>query len=266
MPDRDLWIDRPDPHVLRVRIDRQRTRNAYTLQTCRELLMAIEQYDGDDNLRALILTGTAGSFCSGGDLRSRDEVELAEQRQLGHAMVMREGMHRVVLALHRLDKPVIAAVNGIAVAGGLTLALSCDFRLGSDDARMGDSSGRVGLLPDEGGAWLFPRTMGYDKALRMTLLHEIYDAQDALAYGLLTEVVAADHLAARALELARQVAAGAPLAVRVAKRMMRRATELTLEQSLQDAELAVVAVNDSADVAEGVSAFIDKRSPHFTGR
>jgi len=79
-------------------------------------------------------------------------------------------------------------------------------------------------------------------------------------------VVAADHLAARALELARQVAAGAPLAVRVAKRMMRRATELTLEQSLQDAELAVVAVNDSADVAEGVSAFIDKRSPHFTGR
>jgi enoyl-CoA hydratase/carnithine racemase len=100
----------------------------------------------------------------------------------------------------------------------------------------------------------------------MTLLHEVYDASESLGHGLLTELVAADQFEARALELAQALAAAAPLAVRVAKRMMRRSTELTLEQSLQDAELAVVVVNDSADVAEGVSAFLDKRQPHFTGR
>jgi 2-(1,2-epoxy-1,2-dihydrophenyl)acetyl-CoA isomerase len=262
----DLRVDRPAEHVLRVAIDRPRTRNAYTSQTCRELAHAVEQFGCDDTLRALVLTGTGASFCSGGDLRSTEEVETAESRQLGHAMVMREGMHRVVLALHRLDKPTIAAVNGVAVAGGLTLALACDLRLGAADARLGDTSGRVGLLPDEGGAWLFPRVMGLDRALRMTLLQEVYDAPRALELGLLTEVVPAAELSDAAIDLASRLAAAAPLAVRVAKRMMARSASLTLEQSLQDAELAVVAVNDSADVAEGVAAFVEKRRPTFVGR
>jgi enoyl-CoA hydratase/carnithine racemase len=100
----------------------------------------------------------------------------------------------------------------------------------------------------------------------MTLLAEVYDAPEALRLGLLTDVVPHDEVADRALDLAQRIAAGAPLAIRVAKRMMRRAGELTLEQSLQDAELAVVVVNDSADVAEGVAAFLGKRPPTFTGR
>jgi enoyl-CoA hydratase/carnithine racemase len=262
----DLRVDRPAEHVLRIALDRPRTRNAYTSQTCRELVHALQEYAADDTARVLVLTGTGESFCSGGDLRSEEETSAAHTRQLGHGVVMREGMHAVVLALHRLDKPTIAAVNGVAVAGGLTLALCCDFRLGSDRARLGDTSGRVGLLPDEGGAWLFPRVMGLDRALRMSLLAEIYDAQEALRLGLLTDVVPHEDLADRTMELALHLAAGAPLAIRVAKRMMRRAGDLTLEQSLQDAELAVVAVNDSADVAEGVAAFLDKRTPRFTGR
>src|SRR6201986_5575019 len=97
---------------------------------------------------------------------------------------MRVGMHRVVPALHRIDKPVVAMVNGAAVAGGLALALACDFRIAAASAKLGDTSGKFGLLPDEGGAWLFPRVMGYERALKMTLLHEIYDAPAAERPGL----------------------------------------------------------------------------------
>jgi 2-(1,2-epoxy-1,2-dihydrophenyl)acetyl-CoA isomerase len=181
-------------------------------------------------------------------------------------MVMRENMHVLAQALYKLDKPVIAMINGPAVAGGLMLALLCDFRVAGASARLGDTSGRAGLLPDEGGAWIFPRIMGIAAATRMTLLSELYDAPTALGLGLVTEVVPDGELRVRTMELASELAAKAPLAVRVAKRMMRRSLELTFEQSLGDAEFAVNIVNDSEDVAEGVAAFLEKRPPVFRGR
>ena len=181
------------------------------------------------------------------------------------AMVMREGMHIVNRLLYAQDKPVIALINGYAVAGGLSLALLCDFRIAAQGARLGDTSGRVGLLPDEGGAWLFPRAMGHDAALRMTLLGEVYDAAEALALGLVTEVVPDGRLRERGAELAAQLAAKAPLAVRTAKRMMRRSRTQTFEESLVEAEYAVEIVNRSDDVREGVEAFVAKRPPSFTG-
>jgi enoyl-CoA hydratase/carnithine racemase len=186
--------------------------------------------------------------------------------QLSHAREMRDGMHRVVLALHRLDKPVIAMINGPAVAGGLALALCCDFRIAAETAKLGDTSGKFGLLPDEGGAWLFPRAMGLDRALKMTMLSEVYDAKTALSLGLVTEVVGADELEARTMALARDLATRAPLAVRLAKAMMMRAQTMTLDQSLGDAALSVMVSNPSADVREGVKAFFEKRPPAFEGR
>jgi enoyl-CoA hydratase/carnithine racemase len=232
---------------------------------CRELVDALTRYQQDDGCRVLVLTGAGRGFCAGGDVRDDTELREGKRRQLGHGMVMREGMHAVNLALHRLDKPVIAMVNGPAVAGGLALALMCDLRVAGASARLGDSSGRTGLLPDEGGAWVFPRVMGMEAALRMTWLHEIYDADEAHRLGLVSEVVPDDRLEARVTELASAVAAQAPLAVRLAKRMMRRGQELTFEQSLGDAELAVNHLNDSADAEEGVAAFLEKRVPTFQG-
>jgi enoyl-CoA hydratase/carnithine racemase len=165
-----------------------------------------------------------------------------------------------------MDKPLIAMINGPAVAGGLTLALLCDIRLAAHSARLGDTSGRAGLLPDEGGAWLFPRIMGIAAATRMTLLSELYDAPRARELGLVTEVVPDTELRVRTLELAGELARRAPLAVRMAKKMMRRSLELTFEQSLGDAEFAVNIINDSQDVQEGVAAFLEKRAPVFRGR
>ena len=262
----DIRVSAGGDGVVVVTLDRPAALNAYTTRMCEELADAIDGFARDDAQRVLVLTGAGRGFCSGGDLRSDAEEHKAADRQLGHAVVMREGMHAVVRRLAALDKPSIAMVNGPAVAGGLALALLCDLRIAADTAVLGDPSGTAGLLPDEGGAWLFPRAMGLDAALKMVLLGETYYAERARALGLVTEVVPAAELHERTMALAGALAGRAPLAVRLAKRMMRRGLELTLDQSLGDAELAVMVTNDSDDVREGVEAFRAHRPPVFRGR
>jgi enoyl-CoA hydratase/carnithine racemase len=256
----------PEPGIARVVLNRPERMNAYSTELCRMLLDAVERYRADDDLRAMIVTGAGRAFCAGGDVRGDADYAGTARRQLGHAEAMREGIHAALRALFELDKPVIAAVNGAAVAGGLALALVCDFRIASDRARLGDTSGRFGLLPDEGGAWLFPRVLGFERALRMTLLHETYEAVEAQRLGLVSEVVPHDELEARTLGLARELALQAPLAVRMAKRLMRRGLERSFAASLEDAGHAVLVVNESEDAREGVRAFVEKRTPKFVGR
>ena len=251
--------------IARLRIDRPERLGAYTPQMCAEILDGIRRVRLDDSLRVLVLTGTGRGFCTGGDVSP--DAGFAEDltKQIGRARELREDSHAVVTALTKLDKPVVCAVNGIAVNGGLTFALACDLRIVAQSARLGDTSGRAGLLPDEGGAWLFPRVMGYDKAFRMVALSEIYDSTTALALGLATEVVPDDELEARTLELAGRLAAAAPLALRAVKTMMRRGLESTLDASLGDAQQAVLWVGPSADAQEGKAAFLQRRPPNFTG-
>jgi enoyl-CoA hydratase/carnithine racemase len=262
----NITYDEIEPGIAQLTLNRPQRMNAYDVATTQECVEALGRYASDDSLRVLVLTGAGRGFCSGGDIRSGEDEQIAESRLIGHATVMREGFHALTRTLHHLDKPVIAMVNGPAMAGGLTLALMCDVRIASDRATLGDTSGTVGLLPDEGGAWLFPRFLGLEKALRMTLWGEVYDAATALDLGLVSEVVPHDQLEEHTLGLARTLAQKAPLAVRLAKRMMIRGQESTLTQSLDDAELAVTIANDSEDVQEGVRAFLDGRAPQFRGR
>jgi 2-(1,2-epoxy-1,2-dihydrophenyl)acetyl-CoA isomerase len=258
--------DGAGPGIVEVTLDRPAALNAYTSRMCEELIDALLRYARDEDARVLVLTGAGRAFCAGGDVASQVEVEEAARRQLGHGVVMRERMHVLAQALWKMDKPLIAMVNGPAVAGGLMLALLCDFQIAAASARLGDTSGRAGLLPDEGGNWVFPRVMGIAAATRMTLLSEIYDASTARELGLVTEVVPDVDLRPRTMELAAELAARAPLTVRTAKRLMRRSLDLTFDQSLGDAEFAVNFINDSEDVAEGVAAFLEKRPPVFRGR
>lgn len=263
----DIRFEQPEPAIARIVLARPRQLNAYTTRLCEEMVGALEIYLRDDGLRVLIITGEGRGFCAGGDVSGADEAHATLMTaQLGHAREMRDGMHRVIQFLHRLDKPVIAMINGPAVAGGLALALSCDFRIAADSAKLGDTSGRFGLLPDEGGAWLFPRAMGLDRALKMTMLAEVYDAATALQLGLVTEVVPAAELEARTMAFAHRLAARAPLAVRLAKAMMMRGQTQTLDQSLGEAALSVMVSNPSQDVREGVKAFFEKREAKFEGR
>jgi 2-(1,2-epoxy-1,2-dihydrophenyl)acetyl-CoA isomerase len=251
--------------IARIRINRPERLGAYTPQMCAEILAAVREVRLDDGIRVLVLSGTGRGFCTGGDVSPDAGFTEDLTKQVGRARELREDSHAVITALHKLDKPVVCAVNGLAVNGGLAFALACDIRIVAESARLGDTSGRAGLLPDEGGAWLFPRTMGYDKAFRMVAMSELYDATTALALGLATEVVADEELESRTVELAQRLADAAPLALRAVKMMMRRGMESTLDSSLGDAQQAVLWVGPSADAAEGKAAFLERRPPKFTG-
>lgn len=252
--------------IARITLNRPHRLGAYTPRMCAEILDAVNRVRLDDATRVLILTGSGRGFCSGGDISPDAGFDEALGHQMGRARDLRESSHAVVTALYRLDKPVICAVNGIAVNGGLSFALACDLRIVAASARFGDTSAKAGLLPDEGGAWLFPRIMGYDNAFRMVALSEVYDADTAQGLGLATEVVPDSELLSRTLELAENLAAAAPLALRTVKFMMRRAMENTLETSLGDAQQAVLWVGASDDAQEGKTAFLQRRPPKFTGR
>ena len=265
-----ILVDLPRPAVARITLNRETVMNAYSWRMTQELQAAIAAYRDDDELKALVITGAGGrAFCTGGDVSGTggddEHRRTVRTSPMGHGREMRDGMQRVCWMLRQLDKPSAAMVRGYAVAGGLALALACDFRFAGPDARLGDTSGKFGLLPDEGGAWLFPRTMGFDRALKMTLLHEVYDARTALGLGLLTELTDGDP-EARTLQFCEALAKQAPLAVRTVKMMMRRALEGTFESSLEDAQLSVMITNPSQDVREGGQAFREKREPQFQGR
>ena len=250
-----------------ITLNRPERLNAYSEVMVHEIITAISDARDDDEVRAVIITGAGRGFCSGGDI-SRDFQYPARYR--GHRMEamleMRENMHQLVTLLRRFDKPTIAAVNGAAVAGGLTLALSCDFRIAAESARLGDTSHKFALIPDEGGAYLFPKFMGLQNALKMSLFSEVYPAARAKELGLVTEVVPDVELIATARRWAEALADGPPIAIRMTKRMMYKQQTMDLENALEDAALAVMVTNYCDDVKEGTAAFHEKRKPNFKGR
>ena len=254
-------------HVATVTLNRPTKLNAYSEIMVHEILAALGDARDDDEIRAVILTGTGRGFCSGGDI-GRDFQYPARYR--GHRMEsmleMRENMHELVKLLQRFDKPTIAAVNGAAVAGGLTLALSCDFRIAAESAKLGDTSLKFALIPDEGGAYLFPRFLGLEKALKMSLLSEVYPARQAHELGLVTEVVPDAELMPRARQWAERLAAGPPIAIRITKRMMYKQLTMGLDNALEDAALGTLVANYTEDVKEGIAAFHEKRPPNFKGK
>jgi 2-(1,2-epoxy-1,2-dihydrophenyl)acetyl-CoA isomerase len=256
-----------DGRVATVTMNRPAKRNAYSETMVHEILSALGDARDDDGIRVVILTGEGEGFCAGGDI-GRDFQYPARYRghRLESMLEMRENMHVLIRFLDRFDKPVIAAVNGAAVAGGLTLALACDFRIAAESAKLGDTSLKFGLIPDEGGAYLFPRFMGFDRALKMSLLSEVYSAREALALGLLTEVVADEALMTRARELAARLAEGPPIAIRITKRMMYKQRAMQLDNALEDAAMATLVTNYTEDVKEGTAAFHEKRKPQFKGK
>ena len=263
---REILHDK-DGHVVTITLNRPAKLNAYSEVMVHEILSALDDARDDDAVRAVILTGAGRGFCSGGDI-GRDFQYPARYRghRLESMLEMRENMHALVKFLQRFDKPVIAAINGPAVAGGLTLALSCDFRIAAESAKLGDTALRFALLPDEGGAYLFPRFLPFDRALKMSLLSEVYTAREAAALGLVTEVVADADLMPVARDWAKRLAEGPPIAIRITKRMMYNQRSMTLENALEDAALATLVANYTEDVKEGMAAFHEKRKPRFEGK
>ncbi len=245
--------------VATLTLDRPDALNALNTTLKNDLLAAVKAVGRDRAVRVVVLTGAGRAFCSGQDLRERSEGAPSL------AVELRERYNPLILAIRRLEKPVIAAVNGVAAGAGASIAFACDIRIAAEEASFLLAFGRVGLIPDSGATWFLPRLIGPARAAEMMLTTDPLPAAEAERLGLVSRVVAADALMPDVQTLAARLAQGAPRALGLAKRALNRSLEVGLEDALAyEASLQGIA-GRTADHAEGVAAFLEKRRPRFQG-
>lgn len=246
--------------VATITLDRPDALNALTVQLKTELLAAVRDAERDAAVRAVILTGAGRAFCAGQDLRERLEPEAAPL-----AVEIRERYNPLIVAMRRLEKPIVGAINGVAAGAGAALALACDLRIAAEGATFVLAFGRVGLVPDSGSTWFLPRLIGPARAAELALLNDPISAADAAGWGLVSRVVPPDRLLDEARVMAAKLAESAPRALALTKRALNRSLESTFAGQLDyEAELQGIA-GRTADHAEGIAAFLEKRPPRFTG-
>jgi enoyl-CoA hydratase/carnithine racemase len=255
-----LRVDVDGP-VATITLDRPEALNALTVPVKVALREALERLAVDRAVRAVILTGAGRAFCAGQDLAERERPDAAPLD-----VELRERYNPIILALRSMGQPVIAAVNGVAAGAGASIAFACDLRVAAEDARFVLAFGRIGLVPDSGATWFLPRLIGQARAAELALVGEPISADEALRIGLVSRVVPNDELLPQARALADRIAAGAPMAVALTKGALERAASIDLETALEgEAKLQGIA-GASADHAEGLAAFREKRAPRFTGQ
>jgi 2-(1,2-epoxy-1,2-dihydrophenyl)acetyl-CoA isomerase len=250
-----------DGEIRRLTIDRPDRKNAVPPDGWAVLRDAFIDFEKSD-VRVLIVTGADGDFCAGADL-VRGESATRESVTDRHRRMKIVG--EAATALHRVTKPTIAAVDGVAVGAGMNLALGCDVAVASTRARFSEIFVRRGLTVDFGGTWLLPRIVGLQRAKELALSGRIVEAEEALRLGLVIEIVSSDELAARARKLAENFLLGAPLAQMFAKQGLNASFESSFSDSLSwEGQSQVIALG-SADSAEGIEAFVNKRTPNWRG-
>lgn len=249
-------------------LNRPATRNALSGEDCFAAFdTVLAELDADLSVGAAVLTGAGSAFCSGGnvaEMRDRSGMFAGTPEQI--AANYRAGIQRIPRAFERCHVPVIAAVNGPAIGAGNDLACMCDIRIASTAARFAESFVKVGIVPGDGGCWLLPRVVGAARAAEMALTGDTLDAQQALATGLVSRVVEPGRLLPEALALAQRIAANPPQVLRWTKQLLRQARTGTLDDALDAAGRLQGLAHHTADHAEAVAAFFDKRTPVFSGR
>ncbi|HET9490724.1 MAG TPA: enoyl-CoA hydratase-related protein [Methylomirabilota bacterium] len=230
-----------------------------------DLLDAVTRTAANPDVRVMVLTGAGKGFCAGGDVKAMDEGRQAgrERPVLDKIAPSRD---RTLLAMRDAPQPIIAAINGAAAGAGMNLALACDLRIASTAAKFSQAFVKRGLHPDWGGTYFLPRAVGMAKACELIFTGDLIDAQEALRLGLVGRVVAPEELIPAADELARKIAAGPPLAIRLAKRALYHNADCDLRQALEFETFAQNICQDTEDAREGVRAFVEKRAPVFRGR
>jgi 2-(1,2-epoxy-1,2-dihydrophenyl)acetyl-CoA isomerase len=255
----DILLREESPSgVLTLVMNRPERKNALDLALADELTRAIEHAEESPAVRLVVLTGAGDAFCSGGDLSS-DVTE-------AHALATMRRISRPAVALHRLAKPSIARVNGVAAGAGWNLALGCDLVVAAEQARFSQIFIRRALSLDLGGSWLLPRLVGLQRAKELALLGSWLSAHEAAALGLVNRVVPAGELDAAVAEWAERLAAGPPVALALTKRLLAEASARSFEAAIE-AECSAQSVNlASEDTREAIGAFFAKREPSFRGR
>ena len=249
-----------DGGIATITLDRPEALNALTIPMKIELLAAFRAIGRDRSVRAVVLTGAGRAFCAGQDLKERLEPDAAPL-----AVEVRERYNPIITAMWRLDRPIVGAINGVAAGAGASLAFACDIRVAAEGASFVLAFGRIGLVPDSGATWFLPRLVGPAKAAELALLGESLSATDAERFGLVARVVPAEALAETAREVAARLAGLAPLALAQTKRALQRSWSVDLETALEDEAYRQGVAGATSDHAEGLQAFLEKRSPRFTG-
>ncbi|MEV0587399.1 enoyl-CoA hydratase-related protein [Nonomuraea sp. NPDC050310] len=250
-------------HVATITLDRPEAMNSLTAEVKTALLEALGRAAADPEVRAVLLTGSGRAFCAGQDLREH-AANLEAGR--GLAGTVQEHYNPIITLITTMDKPVIAAVNGVAAGAGASLAFACDLRVAADKAKFAMAFAGIGLAPDSGASWTLQRLVGPARAAELLILGEPLDAARALELGLVTRVVPADELAKTARELAVRLAQGPTKAYAATRRALAYAATHTLEESLAlEAELqdACAATEDHRNATR---AFLAKEQPTFIGR
>jgi enoyl-CoA hydratase len=236
--------------------------NAWNRQMRDEMAAAMREIVADDALRALVITGAGRAFSAGEDVRGMGALADAGTRTFRRVA---RGIHNVFDEIEAVEIPVIAAINGVAAGGGLELALSCDFRIAGDTAKVGFPENNVGLIPGSGGCSRLVKLVGLPRAKRLVMTGEMIPANAALAIGLVEEVVALDALLEHALDFARRLAAKAPMAIGLAKLVLNSCANVDPDTGRNLERLGQSILKKTDDHAEGAQAFIDKRKPEFKG-
>jgi enoyl-CoA hydratase len=251
-----------DGPVALITIAREQVRNALSGAVVAEIFAALRAVEQDDALRAVVITGAGDrAFAAGADIGELRALPGADD-----ARRFSEETHQVGLFIARMRKPVIAAINGFALGGGMELALSCDIRLAADTAKLGQPEINLGLIPGWGGTQRLPRLVGPATAKLLCMTGDMLDAQEALRLGLVERVLPAAELLPAALTLARQIAGKAPLAVAAIKQAINRGLDMPLAEGCMYEASVFGGVVVTEDAREGTSAFLEKRQPSWKGR
>lgn len=255
-----------DQGVMTITLNNPEKRNAFTQEMIEAWVAALQQAREAAEVGAVVLTGAPGAFCSGGDVRAMGEREKDGTTAHGEKNRLFENLHRLNRAAEALDKPYIAAVNGVAVGAGMDVALHADIRFASESARFSEGYVKVGLVPGEGGAWYLPRLVGVGRALEMLWTGDWVSAREAERIGLVNRVYADDALLAETMAFARRLAAGPAIAIRMIKRAVYQGQSMTLGQHLDLISSHMAIIRQTEDYKNAIAAFARKETPSFRGR